>query len=222
MAKAAVKAEVEEPKSTTPSMKTVVMVALVLGLVGAGAGFALGFVSFTSENDKAAEAKTKDAADKLTPPAQREGAAEAAKPDAKHGETAAQTESVWTEAKPTTADAHGAPAEPAPDGGHGEADSAEAGNGPAAITLDPVVINIAAPSDVWIRLEVVLKASAPVSKDVTDQIHQDYLAFFRTMRLQDLEGASAFIDMKAELIARANFRAEGKINSVYIKTFLFE
>ena len=222
--------EAEEVKSKSPSMKLVIIIALLMGLVGSGAGFAIGYSSFM----KGGETEGEKAADHGADPAKEAGAEGEHKP-AKEGE--APKEGGDHGEAPKEAGAHGeAPAEGAADakpaegghgeapaeGGHGEAGAEGEAAGPHAVTLDPVVINIASPTDVWVRLETVLKTTETVSKEVTDQIHEDYMTFFHTMRLQDLQGPSAYIDLKSELIARANSRADGKIESVYIKTFLFE
>jgi flagellar protein FliL len=88
--------------------------------------------------------------------------------------------------------------------------------------LDPIVTNIAMPADVWVRFEAVIKATEPLDSDVPQQIQQDILAFLRSMHLSELTGSSAFIDLKAELLSRANTRSAGKVDAIYIKTFLFE
>lgn len=106
-------------------------------------------------------------------------------------------------------------------GNQAEDDHAENGQS-KSITLDPVLTNISSPSDVWVRFESILQLSEPLPKEVTDQIHQDFLAYFHSLRLSELTGSSAFLDLKTELLARANVRAEGKVRAVYIKTFLFE
>lgn len=102
-----------------------------------------------------------------------------------------------------------------------DASHSENGQG-KSVTLEPVLTNISTPSDVWIRFESVLELSEPLPKEITNQIHQDFLAYFHSLHLSELTGASAFMDLKTELLARANVRAEGKVETVYIKTFLFE
>ncbi len=225
MAKAAA---VETPEATPgakkPSMKLVIMIALAMSLIGAGAGFGLGFVSFSSTPQTGEEASKADGAATEKSAAEGEKGHGEAAPEAKDGDPAEGDKSTGHEAAPdkageeAAAGDHGTEA-PAAEGGHGGEGEAA---GPASVALEPVVTNIAAPADVWIRFESVLKASGPVAKDTSDLIHQDFMAFFRTMRLEDLEGASSFNDLKAELLARANVRAEGKIEAVYIKALLFE
>ncbi len=113
------------------------------------------------------------------------------------------------------------------DGGHSTAEGTEAATDGKHLAnnvypLDPIVTNIAMPADVWVRFEAVIKAREPLEEDVPQQIHQDILAFLHSMRLSELTGSSAFIDLKAELLARANTRSNGKVEAIYIKTFLFE
>ncbi len=110
------------------------------------------------------------------------------------------------------------------EGGHSTGEGAANGGGVAntVYPLDPIVTNIAMPADVWVRLEAVVKSSEPLGAEIPQQIHQDMLAFLRSMRLSELTGSSAFIDLKAELLARANTRSHGKVEAIYIKTFLFE
>jgi flagellar protein FliL len=196
-------------RSKLPSMKTVLLAGTVLALAGAGSGFTLGYFSIAPDVELESAPKLgADAKDATTSPNHD--------PIAKQQKLNASTEHVAAREEknePT--------AEITPDDEHRE--SAVGGNiGSKAVTLDPIVTNIAAPSDVWVRLEAVIKLREPMPKDITDQIHQDYLAFFHTMRLQDLDGSSAFIDLKAELMSRANFRAGGRVEAIYIKTFLFE
>ncbi|MFZ1773240.1 MAG: flagellar basal body-associated FliL family protein [Rhizobiaceae bacterium] len=189
MAKATPAEVVEEASSAkTPSMKLVIISAVLMALIGAGVGFGIGVFSYqpvpVEGNAAAREGGKESGADRM-------------KGEAETGEQGADVV-------------------------HGEAAAAGEHVGSAVIVLEPVVTNIAAPSDVWTRFEAVLKASAPVGKEVADLIHQDYMSFFHSMRLEDLEGASSFLDLKAELLSRANARAEGKIESIYIKILLFE
>lgn len=120
-----------------------------------------------------------------------------------------------------TSDEHGNGEKAAPEVASNQLQSAHHGTS-LVITLDPIVTNIAMPSNVWVRFEAVVKAKEPLEEDMPIQIHQDFLAFFHTMRLSELSGASAFIDLKAELLSRANTRTGGKIAAIYVKTFIFE
>ena len=88
--------------------------------------------------------------------------------------------------------------------------------------LDPIVTNLSDPSEIWIRLELVLASELPLEPDLSSQIHQDLLAHVHAMRLSEMAGPSAFIDLKAELLARARQRSEDRVQSLYVKTLLYE
>lgn len=192
-----------------PSMMMTLIVALLLSLAGGGGGWAIG-TFFLVPADVAAPAPEADAHGAA--PADKGGHGDAAKPDAKADAHGAKPEG-----------AHGDAAKPA-EGGHA-APAADAHGGTAVgniVSLAPVVTNIAAPSDVWVRLEAVLKVTEPLEEGMAEEIHDDYMAFFRTARLRDLQGGSAFVDLKAELAHRARLRSADRVSAVFIKTFLFE
>jgi flagellar FliL protein len=105
-------------------------------------------------------------------------------------------------------------------GGHGE--TAANGN-PLVLTLAPITTNLAAPSDVWLRLELNIVLDAPpADPGLADAIHQDLLAFVRTVKMHQIEGASGFQHLKADLTERASVRSSGHVKAVLIKTMLFE
>lgn len=136
-----------------------------------------------------------------------------------------------------SASAEGEPAEAA--GGHGEAPKVDDGHGkPAAdalggkeaapgqgtiIDLPPMTTNLAAPSEVWVRLEATMVLDVP-SQDPTlpNLVHQDLLAFLRTVKMHQVEGASGFQHLKADLEERASIRSDGHVKSLLIRTLLFE
>ncbi len=174
-------------------MKLVLAVTVVLALVGAGCGYLAGyFPLFTVSASQKAEAPA--------------GEAHVAKPEGEAAKGEATTGGGESE------------------GGHSTGEGVANGGGVASTVypLDPIVTNIAIPADVWVRFEAVVKSSEPLGTEIPEQIHQDMLAFLRSMRLSELTGSSAFIDLKAELLARANTRSHGKVEAIYIKTFLFE
>jgi flagellar FliL protein len=125
-------------------------------------------------------------------------------------------------AKPAKVDGHGTEA-----GGHGEAkdehgDAKAAGN-PLLLDLPPIMTNIAAPSDIWLRVELsVIFDEPPTDPGMADAIHQDLLAFVRTVKMHQIEGASGFQHLKADLGERASIRSGGHAKEILIRTLLFE
>jgi flagellar FliL protein len=115
------------------------------------------------------------------------------------------------------------------DAGHGEAKEGEHGaegaptGDPLILNLAPITTNLAAPSDTWLRLELAVQLEKP-SEDTTlaDTIQQDLLAYMRTVKLHQIEGASGFQHLKADLAERAAIRSDGNVKAVLIRTLLFE
>jgi flagellar protein FliL len=127
-------------------------------------------------------------------------------------------------ARPAQSEAHGSEAKA---GGHGEAkgehgEVATASN-PLLLDLPPIMTNIAAPSDIWLRVELsVVFDEPPQDPGLADAIHQDLLAFVRTVKMHQIEGASGFQHLKADLGERASIRSGGHAKSILIRTLLFE
>ena len=103
-------------------------------------------------------------------------------------------------------------------GGHGE----EAPASETVIPLTAVTTNIASPSDVWVRMEVSLVLDEPQAEDLPGIIQEDLLAYLRTLKMHEIEGASGFRHLKQALDERAAIRSDGHVKQVLIRTLLFE
>jgi flagellar FliL protein len=143
---------------------------------------------------------------------------------------------LGSEAPPAMAGEEAAPAEPTAHGadaghggGHGESKGDEEEEqgavsiNPLVLNLPPITTNLAAPSDTWLRLELSIELDAP-TEDLTlaDTIQQDLLAFMRTVKLHQIEGASGFQHLKADLAERAAIRSKGHVKAVLVRSLLFE
>ncbi len=120
-----------------------------------------------------------------------------------------------------------APGKVMPEHREAEAKKREEGLGaePASqtvIQLAGITTNLAAPSDVWIRMEASIVLDKPQDAGLPELIQQDFLAFVRTLKLHQIEGASGFQHFKADLEERAAIRSEGHVKQVLIRTLLFE
>ncbi|RAZ91901.1 flagellar basal body-associated protein FliL [Mesorhizobium hawassense] len=102
------------------------------------------------------------------------------------------------------------------------AEGAKPATGPTLVQIAPITTNLASPSDVWIRLEASLLYDAPQPLEMTEQIHQDLLAFLRTIKLHQIEGASGYQHLKADLEERAALRSGGHVKQVLVRTMLLE
>ncbi|RWB72658.1 flagellar basal body-associated FliL family protein [Mesorhizobium sp.] len=94
--------------------------------------------------------------------------------------------------------------------------------GPTVVPLAAITTNLASPSEVWMRLEASVLYDAPQSSEMTDQIHQDLLAFIRTLKMHQIEGASGYQHLKADLEERAALRSGGHAKQILIRTMLLE
>ncbi len=114
---------------------------------------------------------------------------------------------------------HGAPAG---EGGEEAKPGDEAPANPLLVPLEVMTTNLAAPSKVWARLELSLLLDEPLSQDVVETIHQDLFAYVRTLKLHQIEGASGFQHLKADLEERARIRSDGHVKQILVRTLLFE
>lgn len=122
------------------------------------------------------------------------------------------------------------PAEPKPAAqaaeGHGApaAEGGEHGARPASNLLDlaPITVNLTAPAETWLRMEVTLVTTESLPQADAEAVHQDFMAYLRTLRLHQIEGASGFNHLRTDLQERAALRSNGRVAQVLIRTLLFE
>jgi flagellar FliL protein len=126
---------------------------------------------------------------------------------------------------PKLASASAASSMPAAAGGHGAKEesipkiSTEA-NG--IVLLDPVTTNLAYPSTNWVRLEVALMYKGTPDVALSESIHQDIMAYLRTVSLQQLEGPRGFQYLRDDIQERVDLRSEGRVSKVMFRTFVIE
>lgn len=90
------------------------------------------------------------------------------------------------------------------------------------VQLDPITTNLAYPSTNWVRLEVALMFKGPVEVGLAEDIHQDIMAYVRTVSLQQLEGPRGFQYLKDDLQERVDLRSKGRVSKVMFRTFVIE
>jgi flagellar FliL protein len=91
--------------------------------------------------------------------------------------------------------------------------------------LDPVVTNLAEPSDTWIRMEtsIVFPNGALPDPHVTAaEIRQDILAYVRTISVDQLEGPSALQHLREDLNERVAVRTSGLVRELIIETLVLQ
>lgn len=90
------------------------------------------------------------------------------------------------------------------------------------VLLDPITTNLAYPSDNWVRLQVALAFNGPAELPMAESIHQDIVAYLRTVSLQQIEGPRGFQYLRDDIQERANLRSQGKVAKVMFRTFVIE
>jgi flagellar protein FliL len=120
-------------------------------------------------------------------------------------------------------------AEAAAAGEHGgEAKKEEEGLPPISteangvVALEPITTNLAYPSENWIRLEVALMFNGPPDVKIAEDVHQDIMAYLRTVSLQQVEGPRGFQYLKDDLQERVDLRSEGRVSKVMFRTLVIE
>lgn len=127
---------------------------------------------------------------------------------------------------PETA-AAAAPEPAAAAGGHGAAGDDKgiphiATEAAGVVLLEPVTTNLAYPSESWVRLEVALAFKGPPELPLAEDIHQDILAYMRTVSLQQIEGPRGFQYLKDDIQERIDLRSQGKVSRVMFRSFVIE
>ena len=93
------------------------------------------------------------------------------------------------------------------------------------VDLPPIVTNLGAPQDTWVRLEgsiIFDPKTLPHPDAVAGQIGDDILAYLRTVSLRQLEGPIGLENIRQDLNERATIRSEGKVRSFVIRTLVVQ
>lgn len=93
---------------------------------------------------------------------------------------------------------------------------------PHLFKLEPITTNLADPQEVWIRAEVALMFEGTPDPQTAELVHQDLLAYLRTVKSRQIESPSGFRHLRSDLDERAQLRSQGKVKSVLVRTLIFE
>ena len=91
--------------------------------------------------------------------------------------------------------------------------------------MPPIVTNLGAPQDTWIRLEgsIVFDPKAlPHPEAVAGRLGEDILAYLRTLSLKQLEGPIGLANIRQDLTERAATRSGGKVQEFVIRTLVVQ
>ncbi len=88
--------------------------------------------------------------------------------------------------------------------------------------LEPIIANLAAPADTWVRLEMSVLFTAAPNLEIAQAIHQDTLAYIKTVKLHQIDGPSGYLHLRSDLRELARTRSGGEAQDVLIRALLFE
>ena len=95
----------------------------------------------------------------------------------------------------------------------------------ALYDLPPIVTNLGAPQETWIRLEssiVFDPRTLPHPEAMAGKIGDDILAYLRTVSLRQIEGPIGLEDIRQDLNERAATRSGGKVRELVIRTLVVQ
>lgn len=100
--------------------------------------------------------------------------------------------------------------------------TSEMSSGVGIVHIDPITTNLGSPAEMWVRLELSLVFTGEADVAMAELIHQDLLAYMRTVKVHQIQGASGFQHLKADLTERARIRSDGTVREVLVRTMLVE
>lgn len=90
------------------------------------------------------------------------------------------------------------------------------------VALEPFTSNLAYPADNLVRMEVALQFKGVPDPVVAEAIHQDIMAYMRTVSLQQIQGPRGFQYLRDDLKERVDLRSEGRVTNIMFRTFVIE
>jgi flagellar FliL protein len=117
------------------------------------------------------------------------------------------------------------PATPPGPGKPAESPASAPAQSSTIVDLPPIVTNLGAPQDTWVRLEgsiIFDPKTLPHPEAVAGQIGDDILAYLRTVSLHQLEGPIGLENIRQDLSERAATRSGGKVRGFVIRTLVVQ
>lgn len=92
------------------------------------------------------------------------------------------------------------------------------------VRLQPIIANLKAPQNAWIRLETSVLLEGPPESGSAAQavIESDFLTFVRTLSLQDIQGAVGLAGLKEDLEIRAAAKSGGLVREVVVHALVIQ
>lgn len=91
--------------------------------------------------------------------------------------------------------------------------------------LKPLVTNLAAPQEAWIRLQAALVLAEGNIEDVNvlaSHIEEDIVAYLRTLTIAQIEGAVGLQHLREDLNERVRMRSKGVVREVILESLVIQ
>jgi flagellar FliL protein len=93
------------------------------------------------------------------------------------------------------------------------------------IDLPPIVTNLGAPSELWVRLEtsMIFDSSATQHPEtLAAEIANDLLAYLRTVSVAQIQGPIGMQNLRQDINERAAIRSAGAVKELVIRTLVIQ
>lgn len=199
------------PDSKKHLMMTAIVI-LLLTLMGAGVGFAVGVFLKPGDSTETAGAQVADGSqDPQSPGVQAEGKeADAPHDKAGHGSESAEGSDAHADAEGT--DVSGEEEKPLP-------------KDLAVVSFSPVLTTLRSPKDKWIRLEgsILVNARAEIPHEqLSERAGEQILSYLRTADLAQIEGPSGFLALRNDLNETLRTLSNGDVQGLLIHGLVVE
>jgi flagellar FliL protein len=218
-------------KDEGSGLLSTLLVALGLGLLGAGGG---GYLGYSIARDPTPPAKADEVHGGDRP------VSDEAEPTGNEAHGKQQGEAKSTEGKSAgheekSGGAHGGGNGGGRGGGHAEKEPKATLTAPHARPIDfsvmtvkelpPIVTNLAKPETAWIRLQAAIvfdPKEFPHAEKLAPEIMSDITAYLRSLSIGALEGADGLRRLQEELEERVAIRSEHKVREFIIETMVVQ
>ncbi|MFV0255915.1 flagellar basal body-associated FliL family protein [Candidatus Liberibacter solanacearum] len=91
---------------------------------------------------------------------------------------------------------------------------------PQIFALHPIITNFDSSPENWLRLDVALICDKTPNKVFLEILHQDIMAYVRTVSMKQITGSQGFRYFKEDVEERVKLRAQGFVSNVIFRTFI--
>ena len=107
----------------------------------------------------------------------------------------------------------------------GAAMDQQAHSGSQVFDLPPIVTNLSAPKDTWVRLETSMIVDPKIVQHpeaLGGQIADDLLGYLRTVTLPEIQGPIGLENLRQDINDRASIRSKGTVKELIIRTLVVQ